>query len=57
MADTYGAWQEKSLYGKKYMGVARITYLLDGDGRVVKRWDSVKPDVHADEVLAELRKL
>jgi peroxiredoxin Q/BCP len=57
VAEKYGAWQEKSLYGKKYMGVARITYLIDGEGRVVKRWDSVKPDVHADEVLAELRKL
>jgi peroxiredoxin Q/BCP len=57
VADRYGAWQEKSMYGKKYMGVARITYLIDADGKVVKRWDSVKPDVHADEVLEALRKL
>jgi thioredoxin-dependent peroxiredoxin len=57
VADRYGAWQEKSMYGKKYMGVARLTYLIDGDGHVVKRWDSVKPEVHADEVLAALRDL
>ena len=43
------------MYGKKYMGVARITYLIDGAGVVVKRWDSVKPDVHADEVLEALK--
>jgi peroxiredoxin Q/BCP len=57
VADRYGAWQEKSMYGKKYMGVARITYLIDGDGKVVRRWDSVKPEVHADEVLEALREL
>jgi peroxiredoxin Q/BCP len=53
--EKYGAWQEKSMYGRKYMGVARITYLIDGEGKVVKRWDGVKVDGHAEEVLAELR--
>jgi peroxiredoxin Q/BCP len=57
VAERYGTWQEKSMYGKKYMGVARVTYLIDGNGTVVKRWDGVKPDVHADEVLAALREL
>jgi peroxiredoxin Q/BCP len=57
VAERYGAWQEKSMYGKKYLGVARITYLIDGDGKVVRRWDSVKPEVHADEVLEALRAL
>jgi thioredoxin-dependent peroxiredoxin len=57
VAERYGAWQEKSMYGKKYLGVARITYLIDGDGKVVRRWDSVKPEVHADEVLEALREL
>jgi thioredoxin-dependent peroxiredoxin len=57
VAERYGAWQEKSMYGKKYMGVARITYLIDGSGMVVKRWDNVKPDLHADEVLAALAAL
>jgi thioredoxin-dependent peroxiredoxin len=52
MAERYGAWQQKSLYGRKYMGIARITYLIGPDGRVVRRWDSVKPADHAAEVLA-----
>ena len=55
--DKFGAWQEKSMYGKKYMGVARITYLIGPDGKVVKRWDGVKVDGHAEEVLAEVAKL
>jgi thioredoxin-dependent peroxiredoxin len=57
VAEKYGAWQEKSMYGKKYMGVARITYLVDGEGRVVRRWDGVKVDGHAEEVLEALRAL
>jgi peroxiredoxin Q/BCP len=55
--EKYGAWQEKSMYGKKYMGVARITYLIDGDGKVVRRWDGVKVDGHAEDVLSEVGKL
>jgi peroxiredoxin Q/BCP len=55
--DKYGAWQEKSMYGKKYMGVARITYLIDADGKVAKRWDSVKVKGHADEVLEAVKGL
>jgi peroxiredoxin Q/BCP len=57
VADKYGAWQEKNMYGKKYMGVARITYLIDGDGKVAKRWDKVAVDQHADEVLAAVKAL
>ena len=52
VAEKYGAWQEKSMYGKAYMGVARMTYLIGPDGKVVKRWDGVKVDGHAEEVLA-----
>ena len=55
--EKYGAWQEKSMYGKKYMGVARITYLIGPDGKVVKRWDGVKVDGHAEEVLVEVKGL
>ena len=55
VADAYGAWQEKSMYGRKYMGVARITYLLGPDGKVLKRWDKVSPATHADEVLEQVR--
>jgi peroxiredoxin Q/BCP len=57
VADKYGAWQEKNMYGKKYMGVARISYLIDGDGKVAKRWDKVQVDQHADEVLAAIKAL
>jgi len=55
VAETYGAWQEKSLYGKTYMGVARLTYLIGPDGTVVRRWDGVKVDGHAADVLAALQ--
>jgi len=57
VADRYGAWQKRSLYGRNFMGVARTTYLIGGDGQVVRRWDKVKVDGHADEVLAEIGKL
>ncbi|MGI8671535.1 MAG: peroxiredoxin [Luteitalea sp.] len=52
VAERYGAWQERSMYGRAYMGVARITYLIGPDGRVARRWDSVKVDAHTAEVLA-----
>jgi len=55
VADAYGAWQEKSMYGRNYMGVARITYLIGPDGNVLKRWDKVSPATHADEVLEQIR--
>jgi thioredoxin-dependent peroxiredoxin len=57
VADKYGAWQEKSMYGRKYMGVARITYLIDAEGTVAKRWDKVSVGTHADEVLEALRQM
>jgi len=55
--DKYGAWQEKSMYGKKYMGVARTTYLIGPDGKVARRWDGVKVDGHAEEVLEAVNSL
>ncbi len=51
VAEKYGVWQEKSNYGKTYMGIARTTYLIGADGKVVKRWDNVKVDGHADAVM------
>jgi peroxiredoxin Q/BCP len=57
VCDAYGVWQEKSMYGRKYMGVARTTYLIDGKGVVVKRWDKVKVDGHAEDVLAAVQAL
>ena len=50
VAEKYGVWQEKARYGRKYMGIARTTYLIGPDGKVVQRWDKVKVDGHADEV-------
>ena len=50
VAEKYGVWQEKSRYGRKYMGVARTTYLIDPEGRVAKRWDHVKVPGHVQEV-------
>ena len=52
VAEKYGAWQQRSLYGRKFMGVARTTYLIGKDGKVARRWDNVKVDKHVDEVLA-----
>lgn len=51
VAEKYGVWQEKSNYGKTYMGIARTTYLIGPDGVVKRRWDNVKVDGHAEEVL------
>ena len=51
VGDRFGAWQKKSLYGRTYMGVARMTYLIGPDGTVVRRWDNVKVDGHAADVL------
>jgi len=55
VCDKYGVWQEKSMYGKKYMGVVRTTYLIGADGKVVRRWDKVKVPDHAEDVLDTLR--
>jgi thioredoxin-dependent peroxiredoxin len=57
VADAYGAWQEKSMYGRKYMGVARITYLIGPDGKVARRWDKVSVATHAREVLEAVKAL
>lgn len=51
VAEKYGVWQEKSRYGRTYMGIARTTYLLDRDGKVARRWDNVKVEGHVDDVL------
>lgn len=57
MLSAYGAWGEKSLYGRKFMGVIRKTLLIDGAGRIVKVWPNVRVDGHAEEVLAAARAL
>ena len=55
VAEQYGVWQEKSRYGRKYMGIVRTTYLIGPDGKVQKRWDNVKVDEHTAEVLEALK--
>jgi peroxiredoxin Q/BCP len=56
VAEKYGVWREKARYGRKYMGIVRTTYLIDGEGKVVTRWDNVKVDGHAEDVLETLKK-
>ncbi len=55
--EAYGAWVEKSMYGRKYMGVDRSTFLIDGKGRIAKAWRKVKVPGHAEEVLAAAKTL
>lgn len=50
----YDVWKEKSMYGRKYMGVERTTFLIDPDGRIAKVFTKVKPAGHADEVMAAI---
>jgi thioredoxin-dependent peroxiredoxin len=54
LCDAMGVIVEKNMYGRKSMGVARSTFLIDGKGKIVKVWPKVKVDDHADEVLASL---
>jgi len=55
MLDAYGAWGEKSMYGKTFLGIIRTTVLIGADGRVARIWRHVKVDGHADQVLAAAR--
>jgi peroxiredoxin Q/BCP len=54
VAEAYGTWGEKSMYGKKYMGVQRATFLIDPEGRIAKVFPKVSPKTHDDVVLAAL---
>lgn len=51
VAEAYGVWVEKSMYGKTYMGMERTSFLVGADGKIVKIWRKVKPDEHAAQVL------
>ena len=55
--DNYGAWQEKSMYGKKYMGVARSTFVIDAEGKITQVFPKVSPKTHDDVVLKALAEL
>jgi len=57
LAEAFGAWDEKSLYGKLFMGMIRSTFLIDEDGKIVKEWRKVKVAGHVEEVLEAARAL
>lgn len=55
--EAYGTWVEKSMYGKKYMGIERATFLIDAQGKIARIWPKVKVDGHAKEVLEAVENL
>mgnify|MGYP000857571331 CR=1 FL=1 len=57
VVEDFGAWVEKSLYGRQYMGIDRSTFLFDAEGKLVRQWRKVKVKGHAEEVLAAARAL
>ena len=57
MLEAYGAWGEKSMYGRKFMGVIRKTFLIDGEGRIARIWPKVSVTGHGEEVLEAARTL
>ncbi|WP_420101552.1 thioredoxin-dependent thiol peroxidase [Bosea sp. (in: a-proteobacteria)] len=57
LAEAYGIWVEKSMYGRTYMGIERATFLIDGEGRIARIWRKVKVEGHAEEVLAAAQAL
>jgi peroxiredoxin Q/BCP len=57
VAEAYGAWGEKSMYGRTYQGILRTTFLIGPDGKIVRVFEKVKPKGHAAEVLAAIREL
>jgi peroxiredoxin Q/BCP len=57
VANLYGVYKEKNMYGKKVMGVARTTFIIGPEGKIKHVFNKVKPEGHADEVLAELKRL
>jgi peroxiredoxin Q/BCP len=57
MLEAYGVWQEKSMYGRKFMGIARMTFLIDAEQRIARIWPKVSVAGHAEEVLAAVKAL
>ena len=55
VSTAYAAWGEKSMYGRAYMGIYRMTFLIDEEGRIQEIWPNVKPEGHAQEILRLLR--
>ena len=57
VAEAYGTWVEKSMYGRKYMGIERTTYLIGKDGKIAKIFHKVKPEGHAEQVYEALQQI
>ncbi|MAO00276.1 peroxiredoxin [uncultured Roseovarius sp.] len=57
VCEDYGVWKEKSMYGKKFFGIERSTFLIDGEGRIARVWRKVKVPGHAEEVLDAVKAL
>ncbi|MEO1532144.1 MAG: thioredoxin-dependent thiol peroxidase [Pseudomonadota bacterium] len=57
LCERFGVWKEKSMYGKKYMGIERSTFLIGGDGKIVEAWRNVKVPGHVDTVLSAVKAL
>lgn len=57
VAEKYGAWREKNMYGKKSMGIQRSTFLIDATGKIARVWKRVQVDGHEDQVLAAIKEL
>jgi peroxiredoxin Q/BCP len=57
VCEAYDVWKEKSMYGKKFMGIERSTFLIDGEGKIARVWRKVKVPGHVDEVLAAAKEL
>jgi len=57
ISDAFGTWVQKSMYGRKYMGMERSSFLISADGKVLKEWRKVKVPGHAEEVLSAVREI
>ncbi len=55
LSETFGVWKEKSMYGKKYMGIERSTFILDENGNIIQEWRKVKVNGHVDEIIQNLK--
>ena len=55
LSEAFGVWKEKSMYGKKYMGIERSTFILDENGNIIQEWRKVKVNGHVDEIIQNLK--
>lgn len=55
LSEAFGVWKEKSMYGKKYMGIERSTFILDENGNIIQEWRKIKVNGHVDEIIQNLK--